>query len=97
VHTRPPSSYCRLGSLHGRKEKAGMRDIALKRYTDLAVFYEAAGPFLLDHEAAHCLLLGICAGLIEDPQEPMPTNYLELVAVRGNAAASSGARANQDA
>jgi predicted GNAT family acetyltransferase len=60
---------------------------ALTRFSDPTVFFEAAGPFLLEHEAAHCRTLGICAGLIAHPEELMPTTYL-AVAEAGRAVAA---------
>jgi predicted GNAT family acetyltransferase len=51
----------------------------LTRFGDVATFRARAEPFLLAHEAAHCLQLGILATLSEQPAEyPLPP-YLALV------------------
>lgn len=51
----------------------------LRRFDDVATFRARAEPFLLAHEAAHCLQLGILATLSEQPAEyPLPP-YLALV------------------
>src|SRR5260221_4751999 len=51
----------------------------LTRFDDVAAFRSRAEPFLLAHEAAHCLQLGILATLSEQPAEyPLPP-YLALV------------------
>jgi predicted GNAT family acetyltransferase len=39
----------------------------IERYDNPSRFYEAVAPFLLEHEAEHCLLFGICANLIGQP------------------------------
>lgn len=51
----------------------------LTRFDDVAAFRARAEPFLLAHEAAHCLQLGILATLSEQPAGyPLPP-YLALV------------------
>ena len=39
----------------------------LTRYDDARRFYDRAEPFLLAHEAEHCLIIGICQTLIRQP------------------------------
>lgn len=39
----------------------------LIRYDDARRFYDHAEPFLLAHEAEHCLIIGICQTLIQQP------------------------------
>jgi len=59
----------------------------LTRFDDVAAFRSRAEPFLLAHEAAHCLQLGILAALSEQPAEyPLPP-YLALVEVGAHVAA----------
>ncbi len=48
---------------HFRKSENTMH---LKRYTDVDAFYQAAGEFLLRHEAENCLIVGICTALREN-------------------------------
>ncbi|MFL5758556.1 MAG: GNAT family N-acetyltransferase [Thermomicrobiales bacterium] len=60
---------------------------ALTRFRNPAAFFEVAGPFLVDHEAEHCLPLGICAGLAEHSEELTPTSYLAVVEQAGAVAA----------
>lgn len=51
----------------------------LQRYTDVSAFYRRAEPFLLAHEAEHCLPIGICATLIASPETRPQNLYLALV------------------
>lgn len=46
-----------------------MRDNAMQieRYDNPTRFYETIAPFLLEREAEHCLLLGIAANLMSQP------------------------------
>lgn len=46
----------------------------LHRFNDVAAFYERAENYLLQHEAHHNLLLGLCSALLDDPQRygPLP-------------------------
>jgi uncharacterized protein len=51
----------------------------LERFTDIGEFATRAEPYLLAHEATHCLMLGLLATL---PSEPLPggeTPYMALV------------------
>jgi len=40
----------------------------VERYDHPARFYEEVAPFLLEREAEHCLLLGICSNLMTQPE-----------------------------
>lgn len=50
----------------------------LIRYDDARRFYDRAEPFLLVHEAEHCLIIGICQTLIQQPGH-YTNPYLALV------------------
>lgn len=50
----------------------------LTRYDDARLFYDRAEPFLLAHEAEHCLIIGICQTLIQQPGH-YTNPYLALV------------------
>jgi hypothetical protein len=51
----------------------------LTRYDDPVHFVPQAEPFLLAHEAAHCLPLGLCATLLAQPDAAAPPPYLAIV------------------
>lgn len=50
-----------------RTDRAPGHDVRLERVSDPATFSEGLTPFRLTNEAAHNLLLGICAGLLSRP------------------------------
>ena len=50
----------------------------LTRYDDARQFYDRIEPFLLAHEAEHCLIIGICQTLIQQPGY-YTSPYLALV------------------
>jgi predicted GNAT family acetyltransferase len=49
------------------------------RFEAPAAFAAEAEPYLLQHEAAHCLPLGIVGGLVHHPDPAAPRPYLALV------------------
>lgn len=51
----------------------------LRRFDNAGDFYERAQDFLLRHEAAHNLILGICAGLLAHPERHEQPPYLATV------------------
>lgn len=55
----------------------------LKRFTTPAQFYESAAPFLLAQEAAHNLILGLCADLQQNPNLYGDQPYMALVTEQG--------------
>ncbi|HEV2458612.1 MAG TPA: GNAT family N-acetyltransferase [Ktedonobacterales bacterium] len=55
----------------------------LKRYTDIADYYARVEPFLMRHEAAHCLLLGICSTLLHQPETEHADVYMATVEREG--------------
>ena len=55
----------------------------IKRWDDARAFSDRAEAFLVAHEAHHNLLLGIVAGLVEDPRRYGTTPYLATVEVAG--------------
>jgi len=59
----------------------------LKRYADVTEFYQRAEPYLLAHEAEHCLILGICSALLRNTQPLEPETYLAIVEDAGNVVA----------
>ncbi len=61
----------------------------LKRYTDVAEFYQRAEPFLIEHEAEHCLMLGLCSGLLNNMQQLESEPYLATVEDEGIVVAAS--------
>lgn len=56
--------------------------IHLTRYRDPAAFAQRAEPYLLAREAEHCLLLGICAELVRQPESYPTDSYLSTVEYR---------------
>ncbi|MGH2557427.1 MAG: GNAT family N-acetyltransferase [Thermomicrobiales bacterium] len=65
--------------------------LTLRRFDDPAAFSAAALPFLMAHEAEHCLPIGIVAGLIERPEQFEPGIYLATVE-RGGAVVAVAVR-----
>lgn len=59
----------------------------LRRYDDPAAFAAAALPFLLEHEAEHCLPIGICRGLIDGRVFVDQAPYLAVVELGGRVVA----------
>ena len=55
----------------------------LHRFEDASQFYERVKDYLLNQEALHCLLLGICNTLIHDPQQYDCQPYLVSVEMDG--------------
>lgn len=51
----------------------------LTHYTEAGAFHTRAVSFLLRHEAHHNLILGLSAGLIEQPERPEHPPYLATV------------------
>jgi uncharacterized protein len=56
--------------------------IHLTRYSDPAAFAQRAETYLLAREAEHCLLLGICAELVRQPESYPTGSYLATVEYR---------------
>jgi len=56
----------------------------LTRYTDVAAFYQRAEPYLMQHEAEHCLMLGICSALLSNMQRLESEPYLATVEDAGD-------------
>jgi len=61
----------------------------LGRFDDAADFYKRAGDFLLQHEAEHNLLLGVCAGLMAHPERQEHRPYLATAEVGGEVVAAA--------
>jgi uncharacterized protein len=61
----------------------------LKRYTDVPAFYQRAEPFLMEHEAEHCLMLGICSALLRGTQRLDSEPYLATVEHEGGVVAAA--------
>jgi hypothetical protein len=51
----------------------------VRRFATASSFLEAASPFLVEREAQHNLMFGICANLIADPQFPTAPPYLATI------------------
>ena len=54
----------------------------LERFTDIGEFAARVEPYLLAHEATHCLMLGLLSTL---PREPMPADEIPYMALVGGA------------
>lgn len=54
----------------------------LTRFEDPRAFYDRAAPFLLEHEAAHNLPLGLCTTMLRHP-ERFDRPYLATVEAGG--------------
>ena len=61
----------------------------LRRLQRAAEFYQRAEGFLLQHEAHHNLVLGICAGLLQQPERVEQPPYLALVEEGGTVVAAA--------
>ncbi|HEV8194906.1 MAG TPA: GNAT family N-acetyltransferase [Ktedonobacterales bacterium] len=61
----------------------------LKRYADVATFYQRAEAFLVEHEAEHCLMLGICSALLRGTQRLDSEPYLATVEHEGSVVAAA--------
>jgi predicted GNAT family acetyltransferase len=55
----------------------------LTRYSDVTAFYQRAEPYLMEHEAEHCLMLGICGALLCNTQRLEGEPYLATVEHEG--------------
>lgn len=55
----------------------------LRRFDDAATFYGDAGEFLLEHEAEHNLILGICMRLVANSARSGNPPYLATVHAGG--------------
>lgn len=55
----------------------------LERFTDIGEFAIRAEPYLLAHEATHCLMLGLLATLPHGPQPADEMPYMALVEEQG--------------
>lgn len=53
------------------------------RFTEVAPFYQRAAPFLLAHEAAHNLILGLCADIQSNPARYTQPPYMAVVEEAG--------------
>lgn len=60
----------------------------VERYGTVAAFLDAAGDFLVEREAEHNLIFGICATLTADP-ESSADPYLATISVNGRIAAAA--------
>lgn len=63
--------------------------LKLRRYADTAAFYQRAEPFLVAHEAEHCLMLGICDALLHNAQRLESEPYLATVEHAGEMVAAT--------
>jgi uncharacterized protein len=61
----------------------------LTRFETAQQFYERAAPFLLEREAEHCLPLGLCVDLMQNPTYYEQPPYLALVERDGAVAAAA--------
>ena len=59
------------------------------RFAKAEDFYREAGPFLLQRETEHCLVLGICSELIRYPERIEHQPYLATVVERGEVVAAA--------
>ncbi len=61
----------------------------IRRYDDANDFYKRAERFLIEHEAEHNLLLGICAGVIAHPERQEHPPYLATIEAGGEIVAAA--------
>ena len=59
----------------------------LERFGDVGAFAARVEPYLLAHEATHCLPLGLLATLLGEPLPNGETPYMALVEDEGGAVA----------
>src|SRR5262245_58820598 len=66
----------------------GESAVQLKRFENAAEYYERVKPFLMTQEAAHCVMLGVCATLIQTDIYQQPP-YLAYVEDKGEIVAAA--------
>ena len=55
----------------------------LERFADIGAFAARVEPYLLEHEATHCLMLGLLSTLSREPVSDADLPYMALVEERG--------------
>lgn len=58
---------------------SGRTDVRVERFEDPSAFLDATGDFLVEREAEHNLIFGICANLRADPGFPNASPYLAAI------------------
>lgn len=77
------------GRTHSREFKPAMECMRLTRFVGVEEYYRRAEGLLLEYEAEHNLILGVCLGAMGGPGHPEQLPYLALVENRGKVVATA--------